>query len=208
MKLLTCLFLVGLKQLGHVDSLQDRQQKAHTHAQDLYHFEKTLISNNLLSNIDFLLKVMIKLHRCWLHSQKVAVAVCLWVTELHTHLEQTLEKKNEFKTRLNLINKPKQLGRFSLFTLVTMATPPSSLAIRPCMTHLNASFTWMTSPSLSDMHFSLNVTRDIRKWCWLIPTFQNKTFTWLPFSHEANRSAVRSKNKVSVTAEHFLKVQS
>lgn len=42
MKLLTCLFLVGLKQLGHVDSLQDRQQKAHTHAQDLYHFEKNI----------------------------------------------------------------------------------------------------------------------------------------------------------------------
>lgn len=40
MKLLTFLFLVGLKQLGHADALQDRQPKAHTKAQDLYHFEK------------------------------------------------------------------------------------------------------------------------------------------------------------------------
>lgn len=107
-------------------------------------------------------------------SQEETVAVCLWVSELHTHLKQTLEKKNEFKMILNGIYKPKQLGIFSLFTLVTTATPPSSLAIRPCMTHLNASFTWMTSSSLSVMHFSLKVTRDVRKWCWLIPTFQNK----------------------------------
>lgn len=48
-----------------------------------------------------------------------------------------------------------QLAGLPVGTLVTTATPPSSLASRPCMTHLKASFTWTTSSLLSVRHLSL-----------------------------------------------------
>lgn len=90
-----------------------------------------------------------------------------WATALEQGTEtRPAPEEDQFNSNINFVTdcSLNYLEYFFLFslrspTLVTTATPPSSLATRPCMIHLKASFTWIRSSLSTAMLFSLKQKR-------------------------------------------------
>lgn len=131
----------------------------------------------------------------------MAVCVRLRVSELHADLKHALKTSHDFKFTSIYVRIPRSLAVKP--TLVTTATPPSSLETRPCKTHLKASFTWMMSSLSTATLFSLSEkserkpTIQRQRWtprCCLKSENKKKCPTSILSSREANRNAAGFRN--------------